>query len=220
MPAKKPEKILKTVPMKKTDTPSAKPRTNQSHVRLVKTSEGNRITVMPGVKNRDIPALIPGNWKNKQQYLQSGRYKKNHGTVFTATTADANGNKFRVRVRSIRGHYTTTHEIRMLAELRKLGFKTEQPLGIVQTPKKERFIVTRNIENAREGNMSDAREIWAKLVAAGIHPTDLYEYGKNNFLLVHEKGKKTVYLIDVEHYYALKRDSKLALGKMARKEKK
>src|SRR3989338_11409400 len=85
--------------------------------RYVTTSYGNRIMVLPGVKSQEIRALYPSNWKNKKYYQSSGRMRKG-GLVFSAQTADSKGKIFEIQCRTIREHYTTTHEARMLSYLK------------------------------------------------------------------------------------------------------
>jgi len=185
--------------------------------RYVTTSYGNRIMVLPGVKSQEIRALYPSNWKNKKYYQSSGRMRKG-GLVFSAQTADSKGKIFEIQCRTIREHYTTTHEARMLSYLKTAGFNIEQPLGIVITPEGERFIVTRRLERTTGGMFDAVKDAEKKLLEMGVVPEDLHRHGIPNYVFAKgPKGEPVLYLIDVEHYYSKDRNSRLYGSRMARR---
>lgn len=184
---------------------------------LIATSRGNRVIAMPGVKQHEIIALLPENWSHETYYNMSGRSGKGQGYVFTAETKDSNGKKFRIQCRSIREHYTTTHEARMLLHLQAKGFRVEQPLAVIIGKQGERMIVTRYIEGKTQGMFSEVKNLERELKKEGIIPIDLHRYGRENFVFTKDaKGNPVLYIIDVEHYSAKDKKSRLGAARMAR----
>ena len=184
-------------------------------LRRIRTSDGNSIFVMPGVRPSQVAALMPSRWTNKEIMYGSGRFRKGHGLVFSATSTDAKGKKIYIQCRAIRSHYTTTHESRMLMHLRSLGFQTEQPLGILITPEKERMIIVKRVSGGEERrNKSLVRATKNKLNKLGIVPEDFDQYGKPNYLIKKDKnGKEQLVLIDVEHYHVKDPKSRLHISR-------
>jgi len=183
-------------------------------------AEGCKVIVLPGVKEKEVCALDPVNWKDKVYHYQAGRTRRGHGHVFTATTTDSEGKKFKLRCRAIRRHYRTTHEARMLLFLQENGFYVEQPLAVVTGPKTGRLLVTREIEGSPYyGPVSEVKEVKERLNQMGIKPEDLYEYGKPNYLFT--RGMKpALVLVDVEHYHSEDPESKLHGSRMLRRKSK
>lgn len=196
-----------------------KPITDVSkYARFVTTSQGNRIMVLPGVKPGEVRALYPSNWKKKHYHYGSSRMRSGQGTVFTAETANVKGKKFKIQCRTIRGHYTTTHEAKMLSFLKEQGFKVEQALAVVVTPERERILVTRHLRGATPiGPLSKVKKAKRDLKKKGIVPVDLYEYGRANYVFVQQPDKLELYLIDLEHYYSKDKKSRLFSGRMAKR---
>ena len=186
------------------------------HARFVRTSKGNRIMVMPGVKPEEIRALYPSNWKHKLHHYGT-RTRRGQGQVFTAETADSKGKKFKIQCRTIRPRYTSTHEARMLSLLQKKEFRVEQPLAVVFTPEGERILVTKYLRRKVTGNFEDVKKAERRLRKMKIVPEDLYEYGRQNYAFVMEKDKPVLYLIDVEHYYSKDKKSRLYGPRMAKR---
>jgi hypothetical protein len=179
-------------------------------------SEGCRVVVFPGVKKSEVRGLDPLKWMNKVD-LEIGRHKKGHGPCFTATTEDSEGHKFHIRCRSIRRHYRTTFEARMLLHLKEQGFNVEEPLAVVAHPKKGRMIVTREITGGKQyGPFTEVIEAQERLRKIGIEPTDLYEFGRQNYLYI-DGEKPTLVLVDVEHYHSEDPQSKLHTSRMLKR---
>jgi len=193
-------------------------QSEENRVRRIKTTHGNTIIVMPGVSPHLVAALFPSNWSHQSYFTLSGRMKKGQGVVFSAKTVDSKKRQFSIQVRSIRPHYSTTHEARMILKLKEHNFGVEDVLGIVDMNGGQRLLVTRREENPVNGPFKEVKHAEKRLKKLGILPEDLYEYGKQNFLFVEgPNGKPRLILIDVEHYHSLDPNSKLHSSRMLRK---
>ena len=193
-------------------------RREQNRVRWIETTHGNTIIAMPGVPPQLVSALFPSNWSNKSYFTLSGRMKKGQGVVFSAKTVDSKKRQFSIQVRSIRPHYSTTHEARMLLNLKDHMFGVEEVLGIVVVKGGQRLLVTKRVENRVSGPFIEVKQAEKRLKGLGIMPEDLYEYGKHNFLFVKgPDGNPRLVLVDVEHYHSVDPNSKLNSSRMLKK---
>src|SRR3989344_7612634 len=193
-------------------------QSEENRVRRIKTTHGNTIIVMPGVSPHLVAALFPSNWSNKSYFTLSGRMKKGQGVVFSAKTVDSKKRQFSIQVRSIRPHYSTSHEAIMLLNLKDHMFGVEEVLGIVVVKGGQRLLVTKRVENRVSGPFIEVKQAEKRLKGLGIMPEDLYEYGKHNFLFVKgPDGNPRLVLVDVEHYHSVDPNSKLNSSRMLKK---
>lgn len=184
----------------------------------VSMRSGAKIAIMPGVTRNEALALRPENWTKRILSPASGRMRNGHGLVFTAHAVLANGTPVKVRVRVIRRHYSVSHEANMLLFLRSKGFAAERPLGVIAYPNGERYIVTEFIEGSQSGSAAELKRVKARLAKEGIVPEDLDNYGRKNFAYAPDsKGKQRLHLLDVEHYYSKRENSRLRRQNMLQK---
>src|SRR3989344_1228247 len=113
-----------------------------------------------------------GNDKVKGCFTLSGRMKKSQGVVFSAKTIDSKKRQFSIQVRSIRPHYSTTHEARMLLKLKELDFGVEEVLGIVMVKGGQRLLVTKRVKNPVNGPFTEVKQAEKRLKELGIMPED------------------------------------------------